>query len=81
MPIRVSRFEKPSQVVRDEKTATSEYARFVAEPFEIGYARTIGNSLASGILLSSIEGSCDNGGSHRRVPIMSFARLRAFWKM
>ncbi len=56
MPIRVSRFEKPTQVVRDDKTATPEYAQFIAEPFEIGYARTIGNSLRR-VLLSSIEGA------------------------
>ena len=59
MPIRLSRFEMPKnvQVVDDEKTPkTSTYTRFVAEPFEIGYARTIGNSLRR-VLLSSIEGA------------------------
>ena len=48
---------KNVQVVDDEKTPkTSTYTRFVAEPFEIGYARTIGNSLRR-VLLSSIEGA------------------------
>lgn len=56
MPIRVSRFEKPTRVVKDEKTATATYAQFTAEPFEIGYGRTIGNSLRR-VLLSSIEGA------------------------
>ncbi len=56
MPIRVSKFEKPNQVVKDEKSATADYAKFTAEPFEIGYARTIGNSLRR-VLLSSIEGA------------------------
>lgn len=56
MPIRVSRFEMPKRVTKDEATATATYARFVAEPFEIGYARTIGNSLRR-VLLSSIEGA------------------------
>ena len=56
MPIRVSRFEKPTRVVKDEKTATAVYAQFTAEPFEIGYGRTIGNSLRR-VLLSSIEGA------------------------
>ncbi len=56
MPIRVSRFEKPKRVVKDEKTATETYAQFVAEPFEIGYGRTIGNSLRR-VLLSSLEGA------------------------
>jgi len=56
MPIRVSRFEKPTRVVKDEKTATATYAQFTAEPFEIGYGRTIGNSMRR-VLLSSIEGA------------------------
>ena len=55
MPIRLSRFEMPERVQKDEATATGTYARFEAEPFEIGYARTIGNSLRR-VLLSSIEG-------------------------
>ena len=56
MPIRLSRFEMPHnvQVMDEGKSAT--YTRFVAEPFEIGYARTIGNSLRR-VLLSSIEGA------------------------
>ena len=55
MPIRLSRFEMSRCVSKDNDTATGTYARFVAEPFEIGYARTIGNSLRR-VLLSSIEG-------------------------
>ena len=46
----------PKRVVKDESTATGLYARFEAEPFEIGYGRTIGNSLRR-VLLSSIEGA------------------------
>jgi len=56
MPMRVSRFEMPKRVVKDESTATTLYGRFVAEPFEVGYGRTIGNSLRR-VLLSSIEGA------------------------
>ena len=55
MPIRLSRFEMPHNIEKKEGNATGTYARFVAEPFEIGYARTIGNSLRR-VLLSSIEG-------------------------
>ncbi len=55
MPIRLSRFEMPKSVQKDEAISRGFYARFVAEPFEIGYARTIGNSLRR-VLLSSIEG-------------------------
>jgi len=46
----------PKRVVKDEAVATETYARFVAEPFEIGYGRTLGNSLRR-VLLSSIEGA------------------------
>ena len=56
MPIRLSRFEMPHNVQIDESTKTPTYTRFTAEPFEIGYARTIGNSLRR-VLLSSIEGA------------------------
>jgi DNA-directed RNA polymerase subunit alpha len=56
MPIRLSRFEMPKRVVKDESTATDTYARFVVEPFEVGYGRTLGNSIRR-VLLSSIEGA------------------------
>lgn len=59
MPIRISRFEMPQKVDivnNEECSSSSTYARFIAEPFEIGYARTIGNSLRR-VLLSSIEGA------------------------
>ena len=56
MPIRVSRFEMPKRVVKDEEASTGTYGKYYAEPFEIGYARTIGNSLRR-VLLSSIEGA------------------------
>ena len=56
MPIRLSRFEMPHNVQIDESTKTPTYTRFTAEPFEIGYARTIGKSLRR-VLLSSIEGA------------------------
>ena len=55
MPIRLNDFEMPKHVVKDDASATPTFGRFTAEPFEIGYARTIGNSLRR-VLLSSIEG-------------------------
>lgn len=55
MPIRLSRFEMPKRVVKEEAGANTHYSRFVAEPFEVGYARTLGNSLRR-VLLSSLEG-------------------------
>ena len=45
MPIRLSRFEMPKRLIRDESTATPTYARFTAEPLETGYGHTIGNAL------------------------------------
>ncbi len=56
MPIRLSRFEMPNRVVKDEENSTDFFGRYTAEPFEIGYGITIGNSLRR-VLLSSIEGA------------------------
>lgn len=44
------------QWVKMDDGATSDYARFVIEPFERGYGTTIGNSLRR-VLLASLEGS------------------------
>ena len=56
MHIRWRGLEVPGSVVADEKTLTSTYGRFVAEPFERGFGTTVGNSLRR-VLLSSLEGS------------------------
>ena len=56
MRVRWKDFELPTRVTRDEKTATPTYASFSAEPFERGFATTIGNSLRR-VLYSSIEGT------------------------
>ncbi len=58
MPIRNNRFTMPTHVAKVEGEGISKqnFGRYVAEPFEIGYARTIGNSLRR-VLLSSIEGA------------------------
>ena len=56
MPIRLGRFEMPKHIVKDEAEATETYAKYIAEPFEAGYGRTIGNSLRR-VLLSSLEGA------------------------
>ncbi len=56
MPIRLSRFEMPKRVSKDEAASSETYGRYVAEPFESGYGTTIGNSLRR-VLLSSIEGA------------------------
>jgi len=46
---------KPKKLEVEEKTLTSTYGRFYAEPFERGFGQTIGNSLRR-ILLSSLMG-------------------------
>lgn len=46
---------KPKQLEVEEKTLTSTYGKFYAEPFERGFGQTIGNSLRR-ILLSSLMG-------------------------
>lgn len=54
MAVKYGKFEKPSKITVDESTATSTYARFIAEPFERGFAHTVGNALRR-IMLSSLE--------------------------
>ena len=49
-------FQRPKRVDIDKETATSTYGRFSAQPFERGFATTIGNALRRA-LLSSIEGA------------------------
>lgn len=56
MPIRLSRFEMPKRLVKDDGSATATYGKFFAEPLEAGYGRTLGNSLRR-VLLSSLEGA------------------------
>ena len=48
-------FYMPEGVAKEAASEDSRYARFTAEPFESGYAQTVGNSLRR-VLLSSIEG-------------------------
>ena len=49
-------FQRPKRVDSDTGTATSTYAAFSAQPFERGFATTVGNALRR-CLLSSIEGA------------------------
>lgn len=56
MTIKMGRFEMPKRLVKDETSASSTYGKYIAEPFETGYARTVGNSLRR-VLLSSLEGA------------------------
>jgi DNA-directed RNA polymerase subunit alpha len=67
MPRRISKFEMPKRVVKVEAAELGDdtlaqlsergcFGRYVAEPFEVGYGRTLGNSMRR-VLLSSIEGA------------------------
>jgi len=49
-------FIMPRALHCDKESRTDQYARFYAEPFERGFAATVGNSLRR-ILLSSIQGA------------------------
>ena len=52
--MRFKSLEKPKRLDYDKASLSPTYGKFYAEPFERGYAITIGNSLRR-ILLSSIE--------------------------
>ncbi|HVT59631.1 MAG TPA: DNA-directed RNA polymerase subunit alpha [Thermoanaerobaculia bacterium] len=49
-------FQRPKRVEIDTETLSGTYGRFTAQPFERGFATTIGNALRR-CLLSSIEGA------------------------
>jgi len=49
-------FQRPKRLEVDQESLTPTYGRFVAQPFERGFATTIGNALRR-CLLSSIEGA------------------------
>jgi DNA-directed RNA polymerase subunit alpha len=49
-------FQKPKRLEVDRDSATQHYGRFYAQPFERGFATTVGNALRR-VLLSSIEGA------------------------
>jgi DNA-directed RNA polymerase subunit alpha len=62
------KFEMPKKFEFEKETFSNTYGKFIAEPFERGYAQTIGNSLRR-VLLSSIQGAAItrikiNGISH-----------------
>ena len=49
-------FQRPKRIEVDHETLTQTFGRFTAQPFERGFATTIGNALRR-CLLSSIEGA------------------------
>lgn len=67
------KLEIPKKLEFERETFSDTYGKFFAEPFERGYATTIGNSLRR-ILLSSIQGAAitsvkANGVSHEFATI------------
>ena len=48
-------FPMPSKIQMDESTATDNYAKFIASPFQRGFGHTVGNALRR-VLLSSLDG-------------------------
>jgi DNA-directed RNA polymerase subunit alpha len=56
MPMLWKGFQRPKRIEVDMETLTPTYGRFTAQPFERGFATTIGNALRR-CLLSSIEGT------------------------
>src|SRR4029450_10899114 len=49
-------FQKPKRLEVERETLTDPFGRFMAQPFERGFATTVGNALRR-CLLSSIEGA------------------------
>ena len=54
MAVRYGKFELPSKISLAESSKDGKHARFIAEPFERGFAHTMGNALRR-IMLSSLE--------------------------
>lgn len=54
MSVKYGKFEMPKDITLDDASATSTYARLVAEPFERGFGHTVGNSMRR-MMLSSLE--------------------------
>jgi len=54
MFVKFGKLEKPRKISVDEESATTTFARFIAEPFERVFGHSIGNALRR-ILLSSLE--------------------------
>jgi DNA-directed RNA polymerase subunit alpha len=49
-------FQRPKRIETDRETLSPNYGKFIAQPFERGFATTLGNALRR-CLLSSIEGA------------------------
>lgn len=54
MSVKYGKLEMPKRIIVDQELPESNFARYVAEPFERGFGHTIGNSLRR-MMLSSLE--------------------------
>lgn len=54
MPVKYGKFELPTKIQVDEEGKSSTFVRFIAEPFERGFAHTVGNSIRR-VMLTSLE--------------------------
>ncbi|KIC73376.1 DNA-directed RNA polymerase subunit alpha [Candidatus Protochlamydia amoebophila] len=54
MSVKYGKFEMPHKITVDQESPESNFARYVAEPFERGFGHTIGNALRR-MMLSSLE--------------------------
>jgi DNA-directed RNA polymerase subunit alpha len=75
---RLGKFQLPNRLTKVDQTATDTYAMFIAEPFEVGFAHSIGNALRK-ILMSSIERAAFvsieiEGGNHGFQSIPGLSR-------
>lgn len=54
MSVKYGKFEMPQNIMVDQELPESNFARYIAEPFERGFGHTVGNSLRR-MMLSSLE--------------------------
>jgi DNA-directed RNA polymerase subunit alpha len=54
MSVKYGKFEMPQEIIVDQELPDSNFARYIAEPFERGFGHTIGNALRR-MMLSSLE--------------------------
>lgn len=57
MSVKYGKFEMPQKISVDQDIPESNFARYIAEPFERGFGHTIGNSLRR-MMLTSLEAPC-----------------------
>lgn len=54
MSVKYGKFEMPQRISVDQESPDSNFARYIAEPFERGFGHTIGNALRR-MMLTSLE--------------------------